>query len=253
LDKHLVIFQPSGRRGRVERGQNLLEASRELGADIESVCGGKKTCGKCKVRVQEGFFERYGIESRSQNLSPLTEEEHKLLTEEEISKGFRLACAAEVLGDVLLDVPEESRGGQQIVRKEVTLRKMKLNPAVRTWSVKLEKPTLADPLGDYERLLDALAIQHRLKGLYAGRTVIARLPRALRDGNWEITVAVWMNREILRVVPGSSMKCFGLAVDIGTTTVAGYLCDLATGDVVAVHSLMNPQVTYGEDVMSRVT
>ena len=253
MNKHLVIFQPSGRRGRVERGQNLLEASRELGADIESVCGGKKTCGKCKVRVQEGFFERYGIESRSRNLSPLTEEEHKLLTEEEISKGCRLACAAEVLGDILLEVPEESRGGQQIVRKEVTLRKIKLNPAVRTWTVKLEKPTLADPLGDYERLLDALAAQHRLKGLCAGRTVIARLPRALRDGNWEVTVAIWMNREIVRVVPGPSMKCFGLAVDIGTTTVAGYLCDLATGDVAAVHSLMNPQVTYGEDVMSRVT
>lgn len=253
MKRHLVIFQPSGRRGLVESGKNLLEVSRELGVDVESVCGGKKTCGKCKVRVQEGFFERHGMESRAQHLSPVVEEERKLLTDDEISKGFRLACSARVQGDVLLSVPEESRGGKQVVRKDVTLREIRLNPAVRTYSVRLEKPTLADPAGDYERLLNGLQSQHRLDGLAAGMPVLAQISRALREGNWEVTVAVWMNREIFRVVPGPSMKCFGLAVDIGTTTVAGYLCDLATGEVAAVHSLMNPQVTYGEDVMSRVT
>ncbi len=253
MKRHLVIFQPSGRRGRVESGKNLLEVSRELGVDVESVCGGKKTCGKCKVRVQEGFFERHGIQSRAQHLSPVTEEETKLLTDEEISKGCRLACSAQILGDVLLNVPEESRGGKQVVRKDVTLREIHLNPGVKTYSVKLEKPTLTDPVGDYERLLSGLHSQHRLEGLTASRSVLARLPQAVREGSWEVTVAVWMNREIVRIVPGTSMKCFGLAVDIGTTTVAGYLCDLATGEVAAVHSLMNPQVTYGEDVMSRVT
>jgi len=141
LDTHLVIFQPSGRRGRVEKGKNLLEVSRELGVDIESVCGGQKTCGKCKVRVQEGFFERHGISSHPDHLSPLVDEEEKLLSDDEIAQGYRLACAAEVLGDVLLFVPEESRGGKQVVRKDVTLRKINLNPAVRTYSVKLDKPT----------------------------------------------------------------------------------------------------------------
>ncbi|GAB4353729.1 MAG: ASKHA domain-containing protein [Candidatus Abyssubacteria bacterium] len=253
MQNHLVIFQPSGRRGRVEEGKNLLEVSRELGVDIESVCGGKKTCGKCKVRVQEGFFERHGIESRMGHLSPLASEERKFLTEEELSKGYRLACATQVQGDVLIHVPEESRGGKQVVRKEVTLRKINLNPAVKVYSVKLEKPTLADPLGDYERLAAALKSRHGLANVRAGREILARLPKVLRDGEWEVAAAVWMDREILRVVPGSSMKCFGLAVDIGTTTIAGYLCDLGTGEVVATHSLMNPQVTYGEDVMSRVT
>jgi uncharacterized 2Fe-2S/4Fe-4S cluster protein (DUF4445 family) len=253
LRNHLIIFQPSGQRGRVEEGKNLLEVSRELGVDIESVCGGKKTCGKCKVRVLEGFFERHGIQSRTEHLSPLTSEEKKFLTDEELSEGYRLACATQVQGDALIHVPEESRGGKQVVRKEVTLRKIELNPAVRVHTAKLEKPTLADPLGDYERLTAGLKSQHGLIGLRAGRDVLARLPRALRDGNWEVSVAVWMNREILRVVPGGSMKCFGLAVDIGTTTVAGYLCNLATGEVAATHSFMNPQVAYGEDVMSRVT
>ncbi len=253
MERHLVIFQPSGRRGRVERGKNLLEVSRELGVDIESVCGGQKTCGKCKVRVQEGLFERHGIESRADSLSPLAEEEEKLLSEEEISEGCRLACAASVQGDVLLFVPEESRGGEQVVRKEVTQREIKLDPAIRTYTVKLDKPTLTDPTGDYDRLLKALETRHGLGWLAARSPLLAELPRVLRDGDWEVTVAVWMDKEILKVAPGTSMKIYGLAVDIGTTTVAGYLCDLSTGEVPAVHSLMNPQVSYGEDVMSRVT
>jgi uncharacterized 2Fe-2S/4Fe-4S cluster protein (DUF4445 family) len=253
LHQHLVIFQPSGRRGHVDAGKNLLEVSRELGVDIESICGGKKTCGKCKVRVQQGFFERHGIESRFEHLSPLTDEERELLSADEIEKGYRHACAAHVFGDLLLHVPEESRGGEQIVRKEVTLRKISLNPAVKTYSLKLQKPTLADPLGDYERLVKGLSSQYHLDGLSAGRALFARLPHSLRDGNWEVTAAVWMDKEILRVTPGSSMKCYGLAIDIGTTTVAGYLCNLLDGQVAAVHSLMNPQVSYGEDVMSRVT
>jgi uncharacterized 2Fe-2S/4Fe-4S cluster protein (DUF4445 family) len=253
LEKHLVIFQPSGRRGRVQKGKNLLEASRELGVDIESVCGTQKTCGKCKVRVQEGHFQRHGITSSADHLSPLVEEEKELLSEKEISEGYRLACAADVLGDVLLFVPEESRGGRQVVRKEVTTREIKVNPAVRAYHVTLEKPTLTDATGDYDRLLRALESQHGLSGLTAQRPLLAELPGALRDGDWEVTVAVWMGKAILRVTPGESMPCYGLAVDIGTTTVAGYLCNLSTGEVPAIHSLMNPQVTYGEDVMSRVT
>lgn len=248
-----MIFQPSGRRGHIDVGKNLLEVSRELGVDLESVCGGKKTCGKCKVRVQKGFFERHGIESRFEHLSPLTDEEKQLLSPEEIEKGYRLACAANILGDLLLFVPEESRGGRQVVRKDVTLRKIGLNPAVKTYTLKLDKPTLADPLGDYERLLAGLSSQHHLSGLSAGRAFLARLPHALREGDWRVTVAVWMGKEIIRVMPSASMNCYGLAVDIGTTTVAGYLCNLADGQVAAVHSMMNPQVTYGEDVMSRVT
>jgi uncharacterized 2Fe-2S/4Fe-4S cluster protein (DUF4445 family) len=231
----------------------LLDVSRELGVDIESVCGSQKTCGKCKVRVQEGLFQRHGIESRAENLSPLAEEEENLLSKEEIAEGNRLACAVEVLGDVLVFVPEESRGGKQVVRKEVTRRKIKVDPAIRAYTVKLEKPTLTDPTGDYDRLLEALEAQHGLGGLSARRALLAELPGVLRDGGWEVTAAVWMGREILRVAPGTSMKLYGLAIDIGTTTVAGYLCDLATGEVPAVHSMMNPQVTYGEDVMSRVT
>ncbi len=253
MERHLVIFQPAGRRGRVESGKNLLEASRELGVDIESVCGGQKTCGKCKVRVQEGLFQRHGIKSCADHLSPIAEEEKQSLSEDEIADGCRLACAADVVGDVLVFVPEESRGGEQVVRKEVTQREIKVNPAVRTYTVTLEKPTLTDPTGDYDRLVKALRSQHGLGALTAQRPVLAAAPNALREGEWQVTAAVWMGQEILRIAPGASMPCYGLAIDIGTTTVAGYLCDLVTGEVAAVHSLMNPQVKYGEDVMSRVT
>jgi uncharacterized 2Fe-2S/4Fe-4S cluster protein (DUF4445 family) len=253
LKKHLVVFQPSGQRGRVEHGKNLLEVSRELGVDIEAVCGGQQTCGKCKVKVQEGAFKRLGIESHPGHLSPMTEKEEEFLTEKERSENYRLACSSQISGDLLLYVPEESRTGKQVVRKEVTLRDIKLNPAVRTYTVKLEKPSLADPKGDFERLLRGMESQHGIDGLKAGRPVLAGLHQILRKAEWEVTSAVWMNREILRIVPGSYMPCYGLAVDIGTTTVAGYLCDLSTGRVAATYSLMNPQVTYGEDVMSRIT
>lgn len=237
----------------MEHGKNLLEVSRELGVDIEAICGGQQTCGKCKVRVHEGAFERLGIESHPEHLSPMTEKEEKFLTEKERLENYRLACSSQILGDLLLYVPEESRTGKQVVRKEVTLRNIKLNPAIRTYTVKLEKPSLADPKGDFERLLCGLESQHGIDGLKAGRPVLAGLHQILRKAEWEVTAAVWMNQEILRVVPGSSMPCYGLAVDIGTTTVAGYLCDLNTGRVAATYSLMNPQVTYGEDVMSRIS
>lgn len=253
MGNHLVVFQPSGQRGRVEHGKNLLEVSRELGVDIEAVCGGQQACGKCRIRVYEGSYDRLGIQSHPNHLSRITEKEKKLLTEKDRAENYRLACSSQVVGDLLLYVPEESRTGRQVVRKEVTLRDIELNPAIKTYTLKLEKPSLADPMGDLERLLRGLESHHGIQGLKAGRPVLMGLHRILREAQWEVTVAVWMNREILRVVPGSSMPCFGLALDIGTTTIAGYLCDLGTGQVAATHSLMNPQVTFGEDVMSRLT
>ena len=253
MKKYMVIFQPSGRRGHVQEGKTLLEAAQQLGVDIEAVCGGKKVCGKCKVRVEEGFFEKDGIESGMKHLSPFTEDEEKHIKPED-GPGMRLACAAEIRGDVKVFVPEKSRAGKQIVRKAAKELSIRLDPAVKKYNVELPEPTLHDLTeGDMERVLKFMKEEYGLTDLSFDYFALGDLQEVLRKGNWRITVTVWMDREIIKVEPGFVEPSYGLAVDVGTTTVVGYLCDLNTGKVINTESMMNPQVPYGEDVMSRIT
>ncbi len=253
--KHKVIFQPSGRRGEVEAGKTLLQASRELGVDIEAVCGEKKKCGKCKVRIEEGFFERHGIESKMEHLAPvgLTEEELKFIKTEEEAEGYRLGCVVTINGDVLVFVPEESRAGKQVVRKAATERAIKLDPNVKKYYVELPPPSLHEAMGDWERLGQELKKTYGLENLAIDYFVLKDMPIRIRQGKWNVTVTIWNGNEVVKVEPGFVERGYGLAIDIGTTTVAAYLCDITTGSLVAVDSMMNPQVPYGEDVMSRIT
>jgi uncharacterized 2Fe-2S/4Fe-4S cluster protein (DUF4445 family) len=256
--KHKVIFQPSGSRGMIEEGKTLREAAQELGVDLEAVCGGKGTCGKDKVTIQEGYFEKFDIDSRMENLSPLHDAEKKKLKPQELENNYRLACLTQVMGDVLVFVPEESRGGGQVVRKAATDIKIENNPAIRKYYVELPKPTLHDCEGDFERLTKALRKTHFLpEDLRMDYTALKALPDVLREADFKVTVTVWENelgqKEIIKVEPGLNTRRVGMAVDIGTTTVVGYLTDLSTGKVISVDSMMNPQVQYGEDVMARIS
>ena len=253
MKKFKVIFQPSGRRGEVSEGKTVLEASRELGVEIESICGGEKVCGKCKIKLEEGFFERYGIKSHPKHLSPFTEEEKEFIKESEKKEGYRLGCAAQVRGDVLIVVPEESRLGKQVIRKDATERSIQLKPAISLYFVELPSPTIHDPLGDFDRLKKALSEKYHLPSFDIDYYALLKLPVILRKGNWKVTAAIWMEKEIIDIKPGKVDDTYGLAIDVGTTTVAGYLCNLRNGKVIATESMMNPQVAYGEDVMSRIT
>ena len=247
-----VIFQPSGRRGYISNGENIKQASHELGVGIEGLCGDEGTCGKCKVRIEEGVFAKYGIESRMENLSPLNKAEKKLLTSRQQHDGYRLACQTNIHGDIVVFVPEESRLARQIVRKAAGEISVDLKPAVRKYYVELESATLDDTLGDWERLQAELKKSFQLSNLTIDYQALRSLQEVVRQGNWKITVSLWMNREVIGVEPGVAKKSYGLAVDIGTTTVAAYLCNLSTGDVIATDSMMNPQVAYGEDVIARI-
>jgi uncharacterized 2Fe-2S/4Fe-4S cluster protein (DUF4445 family) len=248
-----VVFQPSGRRGEIPEGQTVIEASRILGVGIESVCGSQKTCGKCRVRVETGTFERYGITSAREHLSTFSEEEGEFIPDRERTEGFRLACAARIEGDLLIFVPEESRAVHQVVSKEATEREIRLDPAVRLFPVTLRPPGLDDPQADYERLVAALAQRFDLPRPEIDYPALLDLSGALRKGNWTVTAALWMEREILAVFPGEMKEAYGLAIDVGSTTVAAYLCSLRSGEVLAARSLMNPQVAYGDDVIARIT
>lgn len=248
----LVIFMPSGRRGRVQHGTTLLDAARQVGVEIESICGGRLTCGKCKVQIETGAFPKHGIISKGENVSPPSTSESEFLAARHITD-CRLSCAATVLGDLLVTVPEESQARKQIVRKTATKRFIEIKPAVRQLYVEVEPADLWDHRGDWERLQTALAEQWQLDNLSADSFIWRDLQTTLREGKWSVTVTLWHDREIIDLRPGYREGAYGLAVDVGTTTVAGHLCNLRTGEVLATESMMNPQVTYGEDLMSRVS
>jgi uncharacterized 2Fe-2S/4Fe-4S cluster protein (DUF4445 family) len=252
-DKAMVIFQPSGRRGEVPKGITIIEASRLLGVDIEALCGEKKVCGKCVVRIEDGNFEKYGIQSHMSHVSPWQEEEEKYVNAERREKGFRLGCVATVEDDILVFVPEESRAGKQVVSKAARDIFIEHNPAVKLYYVKVDPPSFEEPTGDFERVCRGIERDYGLNNLSIDLFALRQLPDALRNGKWEVTVSVWNDREVIRVRPGKQEHAYGLAIDVGTTTVAAYFCDLTNMEVVDTVSMMNPQCKYGEDVMARIT
>jgi len=248
-----VIFQPSGRRGEVEKGINIIEASRRLGVDIETLCGEKRVCGKCKVRIEKGSFEKFGVVSDPEHVSAWQQEEAKFITPEQRAAGYRLGCVAEIQDDILAFVPEESRAGKQVVSKAARDIEIDWNPAVKLYTVTVTPPTFEDPLGDFERMTQAMETEFGLKNLDIDWYTLRDLPNAIRKGSWTITAAVWMDKEIIKLWPGRVEDYYGLAIDVGTTTVAAYFCNMRTMEVLDTVSMMNPQCKYGEDVMSRIT
>ncbi len=247
-----IALMPSGRRGKVQRGTNLLKAAQELGVELESICGGRQTCLKCQVIVDEGHFPKHAITSAATHLTPPTARELEFSMNERL-EGRRLACAAEVLGDLLITVPEESQARKQIIAKAASDRVIEIDPAVSQVYVEVVPPELGDSRGDWERLAQALEAEWGLHDLTIDIKAVPTLQPALREGDFAVTVTVWQGKEVLRVQPGYHEGLYGLAVDIGSTTVAAHLCDLRTGAVLATEASMNPQVRYGEDLMSRVS
>ncbi len=248
-----VIFQPSGRRGEVDKGINIIEASRRLGVDIETLCGEKRVCGKCKVRIEKGSFEKFGVVSDPSHVSAWQQEEAKFITPEQRASGYRLGCVAEIQDDILVFVPEESRAGKQVVSKAARDIEINWNPAVKLYTVTVTPPTFEDPLGDFERMTQAMETEFGLKNLDIDWFTLRDLPNVIRNGKWTITAAVWMDKEIIKLWPGKVEDYYGLAIDVGTTTVAAYFCNMRTMEVLDTVSMMNPQCKYGEDVMSRIT
>jgi uncharacterized 2Fe-2S/4Fe-4S cluster protein (DUF4445 family) len=249
----LVVFMPSGKRGHFPEGTPLLQAGRSLGVDIDSVCGGRALCGRCQVLVAEGEFAKLGVSSSSASLSPLSEPEMRFSRRAPLAPGRRLSCSARICADVVIDVPASSQVHRQVVRKEADARAIELNPVVRLHYVQVKQPDMHDPSGDLRRLFDALETEWSLKNLSCDLAVLQILQPALRAGGWQVTVAVHDSRQIIGVWPGLHESAYGLAVDIGSTTIAAHLCDLTSGEVVASAGAMNPQIRFGEDLMSRVS
>jgi uncharacterized 2Fe-2S/4Fe-4S cluster protein (DUF4445 family) len=249
----MIVFTPSGRRGRFEAGTTVLDAGRALGVDIDSVCGGRGLCGRCQVEPSLGAFPKLGLTSQADHLSPPGDVEAVYAAAHGLASGRRLACTAALGGDLVIDVPPESQVHRQVVRKELARRAFEIDPVARLHYVQVTPPVLASPRGDLPRLKDALAAEWGLTGLEADLQVIRALPAALEAGSYGVTVAVHEARVITAVWPGLHERALGVALDIGSTTLAGHLVDLSDGSVLASEGVMNPQIRFGEDLMSRVS
>ncbi|MDE2304457.1 MAG: DUF4445 domain-containing protein [Gammaproteobacteria bacterium] len=249
----LVVFTPSGKRGRFPVGTPILQAARALGVDIDSVCGGRGLCGRCQVLVAEGEFAKHGVTSSSASLSPFSEPERRYAKRMSLAEGRRLSCSARLEADVVIDVPATSQVHRQVVRKEAEVRSIELDPVVRLHYVQVAQPDMHDPSGDLRRLYEALESEWGLRDLDCDLRVLQVLQPALRAGGWAVTVAVHGAKQLVAVWPGLHEKAYGLAVDVGSTTIAAHLCDLQSGEVVASAGVMNPQIRFGEDLMSRVS
>jgi uncharacterized 2Fe-2S/4Fe-4S cluster protein (DUF4445 family) len=255
----LVIFTPSGKRGHFPKGTPVLTAARQLGVDLDSVCGGRGICSKCQITPSYGEFSKHGVSVAADALSEWNSVEERYDTIRGLKSGRRLGCQAQIMGDVVIDVPAESQVHKQVVRKRAEVRDITMNPSTRLYYVKVAEPDMHDPSGDLERLVAALRDEWALPALTADLGILQTLQKALRKGDWAVTVAVHLGNatqgaRIVAIWPGFyEGTIYGLAVDLGSTTIAAHLCDLRSGEVVASSGIMNPQIRFGEDLMSRVS
>jgi len=251
--KALILFNPSGKRGRFPVGTTVLQAARELGVDIDSICGGRACCGRCQVEPLEGTFAREGMISSPAHLGELSETELSCLGTGILRTGNRFSCHAKILGDVRIDVPPDSQLHQQVVRKEYEAHPIELDPVIRLYFTRVSEPDLEHPDGDLQRLKQALDRDWALSGLDIDLGLLQTLQSTLREGNWQVTVAVRNETRIVAIWAGLRDRLYGAAVDVGSTTIAVHLCDLSSGEVLASAGAMNPQIRFGEDLMSRVS
>jgi len=252
-EEPLVVFTPSGRRGRFRRGTPVLQAARALGVDLDSVCGGRGICTRCQVTIGEGEFAKHGIASSDSHLTPFTEPEYRQQESGQLKRGRRLSCQARIGGDLVVDVPPESQVHKQVVRKRAEARAIELHPVVHLHYVEVTPPDMHEPAAHLRRLKQALKEQWDLDVESADIPLLQKLNKTLEDGGYKATVFLREGKRILDIRPGFYDKLFGMAVDIGSTTIAAHLCDLQSGEVVASAGCMNPQIRFGEDLMSRVS
>ena len=254
MRSHKIVFTPSGKRDEVADGASVLEIARKLGVDLDSVCGGRGICGRCQIDVAEGEFAKHALYSAKDHVTPWGAVEQRWVDKRgALPPGRRLGCQARVLGDLVVDVPAESQVHRQVVRKRAETHPIDIDPVVRLHYVEVAEPDMHDPSSDLRRLQQALTAQWGVAEAEASLPVLRGLQKTLRAGDWKVTVALRKGREIVAVLPGFRDRALGIAFDIGSTTIAAHLCNLETGEVLASRGAMNPQIRFGEDLMSRVS
>jgi len=254
----LVLFMPSGKRGRFPVGTTVLDAARSLGVYVESVCGGRATCGRCQIEIQEGNFAKHKIVSLLDHVSPKGPKEERYERVRGLPEGRRLSCSATIQGDLVVDVPQDTVINAQVIRKAATDRIIERNAAIQMCYVEVDEPDMHKPLGDLDRLKAVLAKDWGWKDLRVAQHLIPEVQKLLRKENWAVTAAIHKDMELSRATvialyPGLKNEAYGIACDIGSTTIAMHLVSLLSGRVLASSGTPNPQIRFGEDLMSRVS
>ncbi len=254
----LVLFMPSGKRGRFPLGMPVLDAARKLGVYVESVCGGRATCGRCQISVQEGNFAKHQIVSSNDHLSPVGAKEERYDKVRGLPEGRRLSCSALIQGDLVIDVPQDTVINAQTIRKDADTRVIARDTAIRMCYVEIEEPDMHKPLGDLDRMKAILEKDWGWKNLLIAPHIVPEVQSTLRKGNWGVTAAIHRDMDssrpfIVSLWPGLKNEAYGIACDIGSTTIAMHLVSLLSGRIVASSGTSNPQIRFGEDLMSRVS
>ncbi len=252
-DTAKVIFTPAGTSVEVDTDTSLLDAARRGGVDIDSTCGGRGLCGRCQVVPAVGEFAKWNVTSTERSLSPWTTTEASYKGRRVLEPGSRLGCQALVHADLVVDVPTASQVHQPVVRKRIDLTGLLVDPLLAARYVELPEPALGDERSDAELLTEQLEADWDVGDAVIDGRVLPRLHPAIVAGERGVTAIVHSDGTVLDVRAGFDEAIYGVAFDIGSTTIAGYLIDLANGDILATAGAMNPQIRFGEDLMSRVS
>jgi len=249
---------PSGKRGRFAKGTPVIDAARELGVYVESVCGGRGICGRCQIDIQEGNFAKHGITSSNDHISPFGPKEQRYAEKRDLKEGRRLSCSASIEGDLVVDIPQDGQINAAVVRKVDDGRIIERNPALQLCYVEVEEPDMHKPLGDLDRLKVALEQDWGWEDLMVDSHLMPNVQSILRKGEWKVTAVIHKDLEtsrpsIMALYPGLKNEAYGIACDIGSTTIAMHLVSLLSGQTVASSGAPNPQIRFGEDLMSRVS
>ena len=260
MKEYKVLFTPEGKEVTIKEGETILESANHAGVYINSECGGEGVCGRCKVQIREGKVDKKSVSMT-------------FLTPDEILQGYVLACQTKIHSDLVISIPPQATlEGEQIlktgttfsyssperVEKEFTDQRevSYYHPLTRKNFLKLPPPNLNDTLPDQERLFREIKKKEEVANLDITLSCLRSLPTLLRQSNWEITVTMWEHNgttKIIHAEPGNtSMNNFGIALDVGTTTVVAELVNLATGKLLGVSATHNKQISYGEDVITRI-
>ncbi len=258
MDNPLVLFMPSGKRGRFARGTTIIDAARELGVYVESVCGGRGICGRCQCEVQEGKFAKHKITSSTENISPKGPKELRYEEKQGLKPGRRLSCSATIEGDLVVDIPQDLQVNAQVVRKADDNRIILRNPAIQLCYVEVEEPDMHKPLGDLDRIKEALEREWGFTDLMIDQHLLPKVQKILRSAEWKVTAVIHRDMEssrpsLIALYPGLHNEAYGIACDIGSTTIALHLVSLLSGVTIASSGTSNPQIRFGEDLMSRVS
>ncbi len=263
-----IVFLPSGKRGVFANGTTILSAARSLGVDLDSVCGGRGICGRCQIEITQGQFAKFGISSLTANASAFSKVEQRYKDKRNLKPNRRLGCSTKILNDLVIDVPSESQLHRQIIRKELTLRDINLAVATRLYMLEVEKPDMNNPSSHIERIYKALYEQWDVTVHHCDLHIMQNISDVLIKGKGNITVAVndpcpdnlprenhskYGPKTIIAAWSDYHESAYGLAIDIGSTTIAAHLCDLSNGNILSSGGIMNPQIRFGEDLMSRVS